>query len=237
MNVDYIMWILIIICLLISSFAQVRITNAYNKNSKLIVKVGVVAKDLARRILDTADLNDIQVVQVKGTMTDYYDHKRRLVALSDGVYNSSSVAAIGIMAHEVGHALQYKDGYFPIKLRTFFIKFNNIAAIMMWPVLIIGIILEVILASMSVGYVFIAVILCFYILSTIISLVTLPVETNASRRALDMLDSMGMFQDDELDGIKEMLKAAAFTYLASLITSVVQLVRIIAILVSNKKSR
>ena len=89
MNIDYIMWILIIICILISSFAQIRITNAYNKNSKIVVKAGVVAKDLARRILDVADLNNIQVVQVKGTMTDYYDHKHQLVALSDGVYNSS----------------------------------------------------------------------------------------------------------------------------------------------------
>lgn len=229
------MWILIVVCIVLSCYAQLRVTLSYNRNSKILAQSGMLAKDLARKLLDQAGLKDIQVVRVKGTMTDYYNNKQKIVALSDGVYESSAVSALAICAHEVGHALQYQSGYVPIKIRNFFIKVNNITSILMWPLLILGVILEAVLMMTSnVGLYMIIIVLGIYVLATIISCVTLPVETNASRRAMEALTDSGALKDDELPYAKDMLKAAAFTYLASLIISIIQLLRILA-LFSRKK--
>lgn len=229
------MWVMIVACILISFYAQIRVTLSYNRNSKIIAQSGMIAKDLARKLLDSAGLTDIQIVRVRGNMTDYYNHSKKTIALSDGVYDSGSISALAICAHEVGHALQYQSGYAPIKIRNFFIKVSNLTSILMWPLLILGVILEIVLISVSnVGFYMILIILGIYIVTTIISLITLPVETNASRRAMEILSTSGAISDEELPAVKDVLKSAAFTYLASLITSIVQLLRIILIIFDRK---
>ena len=216
----------IVLCIV----AQVKGSTSYNKYSKVMAKSGITAKELARRILDTAGLSHVKIARVKGTMTDYYDPKNQIVALSDGVMDSSSVSALGIVAHEVGHALQYKANYAPMKIRSVVITISNVMSKLMWPLLIIGVLLDIfIFANMSVGTIFIEIVLAMFIVTTILSFITLPVEYNASNRALKLLKETNTLDKQELVGATAVLRSAGLTYVASFVMTLVNLLRIIYI--------
>ena len=138
----YVMGIILLPAIILAIYAQCKVTSTYKKYSNELSQKGMKSQDLARLLLDCADLQEIQVIRVNGELTDYYDHKHKTVALSSSTYNSSSISALGVTAHEVGHALQYKNNYLPIKLRSIIIPIVNIWSNLLWPLVILGIILN-----------------------------------------------------------------------------------------------
>jgi len=224
----YIILAFAIISIVISCYAQTKVSSAYNKYSRVLSKSGITAKVLARQVLDIAGLKDVNITIVSGTMTDYYNHKTRTLALSEGVSDSSSVAALGIALHEVGHALQYKEKYVPIKVRQVLGVVANFMSKSMWILFIAGIILDLfLLTGVMYGTVFINIALTMLVLTTLFTLATLPVEKNASDRAYSLLKETNALDEEELVGAKKVLSAAGFTYMASFIVSVLNLLRFI----------
>lgn len=203
-----------------ASIASIQVKTTFNKYNKINVSSRVAACDVARQILDANGLYDIQIVRVSGSLTDYYDPKKNIIALSEAVYGSSSVGAIGVAAHECGHAVQYAKGYAPIKLRATFVPVVNICSKAWVWVFMIGCALGNLFMA-EVGIVFFAVVVLFQLL-------TLPVEFNASSRAVITLDEMGILYGEEIKGAKKVLKAAAMTYVSSLLVSLMQLLRLIS---------
>ena len=184
----------------------------------------MTAYDAARMILNENGLFDVKIEHVSGNLSDHYDPQTNTVRLSDSVYNSTSSAAVGVAAHECGHAIQHAEGYAPIKIRTAIVPITNIGSRLSMPLILIGILLS----AMSAYYIYIAYfgVACFS-LCALFQLVTLPTEYNASRRALVSLESCGRLDDDELRGAKKVLSAAAMTYVAALAVSVMQLLSLL----------
>lgn len=203
-----------------ASIASVKVKTTFNKYNKINVSSRMAACDVARQILDANGLYDIQIVKIRGSLTDYYDPKKKIIALSESVYGSSSVGAIGVAAHECGHAVQYAKGYAPIKLRAMFVPVVNICSRTWVWVFMIGCALGSLFMA-EVGIVFFAVVVLF-------QLITLPVEFNASSRAVKTLDQSGILYGEEIKGAKKVLKAAAMTYVSSLLVSIMQLLRLIS---------
>lgn len=214
--------------LVITLWAQIKVNNAYSKYSRISSRRGMTGYDAARRILDSNGLYNVSIERIPGKMTDHYDPRANVIRLSEGTYSSSSIAACGIAAHEAGHALQYAEGYSPIKLRSSVIKVANVGSQLAMPLFIIGLL-------------FSSTVLCYagiiaFSAAVFFQLVTLPVEFNASRRAVKCVESLGM-DDDEVGGVKKMLTAAAMTYVASLAVSLLSLLRLIAIAQSGNNRR
>ncbi len=184
----------------------------------------MTAYDAARMILNENGLFDVKIEHVSGNLSDHYDPQSNVVRLSDSVYNSTSSAAVGVAAHECGHAIQHAEGYAPIKIRTAIVPITNIGSRLSMPLILIGILLS----AMSAYYIYIAYfgVACFS-LCALFQLVTLPTEYNASRRALRSLESCGRLDDGELRGAKKVLSAAAMTYVAALAVSVMQLLSLL----------
>lgn len=227
----YLLGVLLIPGLILSIIAQTKTTRSFENNSHRMIRSGKTASELARQLLDKNGLQDIKVSHCRGNLTDNYNPRTKTVSLSDSVYNSSSVAAIGVMAHELGHVLQHKKNYAPIKLRMFLVPVINISSALMWPLTILGLVLEV-LAYTQVGFVLICVGIGIFALSTLFSLITVPVEKDASKRAYNMLLDYGIVTTDEGDGVKEVLNAAALTYVAALVTSILSLLRFVLFILS-----
>lgn len=215
---------LVTICLfaavIYAAVASAQVKMTFNRYNKIPVSSRTPACEIARQILDANGLYDIQVVRVAGTLTDYYDPQKKIIALSDAVYGSSSVGAIGVAAHECGHAVQYAKEYAPIKLRALFVPVVNVCSRAWVWVFMIGCIFGSLFMA-EVGIVFFAVVVLF-------QLITLPVEFNASSRAIKTLDESGILYGDEIKGAKKVLKAAAMTYVSSLLVSLMQLLRLIS---------
>lgn len=207
--------------LLLGLWAQFRVKSAYSKYSKVYAARGQTANDVARALLDQSGSNNVAIAQTSGTLSDHYDPRSNTLRLSDGVYGANSVAAIGIAAHECGHAMQQHDGYAPLKLRTAIVPVVNIGSSLYFPIFMLGIVFS----WQPLIYVGIA---CFA-LSLVFSLVTLPVEFNASSRAKAMLESGGYLSREEMQGVNAVLNAAALTYVAAAISSLLQLVRLLII--------
>lgn len=225
---DYYYIILIIPALLISIWAQTKVNSAFNKYNKVFSSRGYTAAQIARYILDNNGLYNIQIDKISGNLTDHFDPKANVVRLSDGVYNSTSVAAIGVAAHEVGHAIQHAQGYGPIKLRMAIIPITQIGSRLSMPLILLGILFSY-QPIISLGIIFFAT-------ATIFQLITLPVEFNASNRALTILENSNYLYSEELIGAKKTLSAAAMTYVAALIVSAMQLLRLI-LLFGNRGRR
>lgn len=238
----YLTGIILLPGFLIALWAQTKVTRTYREFSNVFSQKGVTARQMAEAVIRRADLN-ISVTNVPGVMTDYYDHKKGVIGLSDGVYASSSISALGIAAHELGHALQYKTNYFFIRLRAFLVPVVNISSRLMWPLVLIGFIFglaspEAYIGSFPIGSVIIISGLIFYGMSVLISLITLPAEFNASSRAIKLLTDSGILEREEIDGARKVLNAAALTYVAALLISFLELFRFLAIIfLSNKRSR
>lgn len=219
--------LLVLPALIISIWAQIKVSTTFRQYSQLFTRRGMTGEQAARRILDAHGLRHVGIEHIRGHLTDHYDPRANVVRLSDSVYGQRSAAAIGVAAHEAGHAVQHAQGYFPIRVRSAAIPMTKVGSILAIPLFFIGLIL----ASeplMLLGIVLYSAIAFF-------QLVTLPVEFNASKRAIKVLRSSGMLDEDELGASKKVLTAAALTYVAALLTSLLTLLRLL--ILANGRSR
>ncbi|MGI5905307.1 MAG: zinc metallopeptidase [Candidatus Pararuminococcus gallinarum] len=224
---DYYYLILVVPALLISLWAQLKVKSTFNRYEQVYARQGITAAQAARRILDQNGLYGVRIEMTGGKLTDHYDPRTNVIRLSQSVYNSPSVAALGVAAHEAGHAVQYGVNYLPIKIRNGLVPVTNICSSLSIPLVIIGFI-------MSARPLVIAGILLFAAVA-VFQIVTLPVEFNASRRAIAVLGESGMLDEGELQGAKRVLNAAAMTYVAALLVSLAQLLRLV--LLANQRNR
>jgi Zn-dependent membrane protease YugP len=205
----------------IAIWAQARVSSTFRKYSQVKSQKGQSAADVARNILDKNGLHDVPVERIQGNLTDHYDPRHHVLRLSEPVYNSSSVAAIGVAAHEVGHAVQHQTGYVPLKIRSAMVPVVNFASYASWILIIVGILFG------ALGLAQIGVIV--FGLAVVFQLVTLPVEFNASKRALVSLSDGGFLYQEEVNQAKKVLSAAALTYVAALLVSLLQFLRLLLI--------
>jgi len=217
--IDQWYFILIVPALIFAIAAQVRVKNTYAKYSNVRNTRALSGADAARQILDANGLGDVSITRIAGNLTDNYNPKTKVVSLSDPVYSSTSVAAVGIAAHEVGHAIQHNLGYMPIKIRNAILPAANIGTYAAFPLVIIGLIFNY-PPLIDVGILFFSIAVAFQI-------ITLPVELNASSRAVTTLSSTGILDWNELKPVKSVLHAAALTYVAAAAMALAQLLRLI----------
>ena len=230
----WIMGIVMIPGIIFAVIAQSKVYSAYHKWRDVPTQKGRTAAQVAREILDQNGLYDITVIKTPGEMTDHFDPKKKIVALSEGVHDSSSVAALGIATHEVGHAIQHSKGYLPAKIRLALVPFINISSNLLWPILFIAIIFNVIGSTGFVGYIFMWIAIVFFGLTLLFSLITLPTELDASKRALNILTEQQYLEGEELVGAKKVLKAAALTYVASLVNAILTVLRFVLTIIVLK---
>lgn len=212
---------LVIIALLLSMFASFGVKATFSKYNKVSNTRGLTGADAARQILNANGLSAVRLERVSGQLTDHFDPKSNVVRLSDSTYSSTSVGAIGVAAHECGHAIQYAVGYIPIKIRNKIVPVVNIGNSLAMPLFLLGLILGIYNLALF-GAALFGVVLAFQI-------ITLPVEFNASRRAIKILDERQVLADNELKGAKKVLKAAAMTYVAAVLATALQLLRLLMI--------
>lgn len=222
-------WTYIVIVLpfvLLSMWASRSVNTTFKRYSQVRSTRQLTGAQAARRVLHINGVRGVRIEQVSGNLTDHYDPKTNVIRLSDSVYNSCSVAAIGVACHEAGHAVQYAKNYAPIKLRATIIPVTNIGSKLAMPLILIGIILNI---AGSISYTFVYLGIACFSLSVIFQLVTLPVEFNASRRAMQAIESAELLTVDEQRGAKKTLKAAAMTYVAATATAFAQLLRLLIV--------
>lgn len=223
--------ILVLIPAMVFAFwAQIKVNSTFKKYAKVYNRRGLTGAEAARRVLDAAGLYHVGIEHVRGHLTDHYDPKENVIRLSDATFASTGIAAVGVAAHEAGHAVQHAEGYVPIKVRAAIIPITNIGSRLAMPLFIIGLIFAgASYAGYGIGSLFMLLGILFFSFSTLFQLVTLPTEFNASRRAMKALEDGGMLADDELPAAKATLSAAAMTYVAALATSLASLLRLILI--------
>lgn len=220
-------YILVILSAVISLLASAKVKSTYAKYSNVLSARGLTADQVAQQILNGAGLPQIGVMQVAGNLTDHYDPRSQTLALSQTVYGSRSVAAIGVAAHECGHAIQDAENYVPIRIRNSIVPVVNFGSKLSWPLLLLGLLMSfdpLVLAG-----------IWMFSLVVIFQLVTLPVEFNASRRAMRILEERGILGSEELRGARKVLSAAAMTYVAAAVGSLLQLARLLMIRNSRRR--
>lgn len=215
-------YFLVVIGALICMIASARVRTTYNKYSRYASASGMTGAQAAEQILRAAGIYDVQIRHVAGSLTDHFDPRNRTLNLSDSVYASRSVAAVGVAAHECGHAIQHHVNYFPLNLRSAIVPVANIGSTLAWPLILIGL-----LFSGRSSNLFIQLGIAAFSFAVLFQLVTLPVEFNASRRALVMLEDMHILNEAELPKTRKVLGAAALTYVASAAAAILQLLRLI----------
>lgn len=221
---DWSYLVLVLPCVLFAAIASARVNSTFRRYSQQMSARRITGAEAARRVLDANGVHGVQIQQIAGNLTDHFDPKSNVIRLSEKVYGSCSTAAIGVACHEAGHAVQYAQSYFPIKLRAAIIPITNFGSKLALPLIIVGILLSY-LGNFS--YVLVDLgILCFS-LSLIFQLITLPVEFNASRRALSTIEQRELLTPEEQRGAKKTLRAAAMTYVAAVAVSLAQLLRLI----------
>jgi len=215
-------YLLFIIGFVIVLAAQLNINSNYKKYKTVFLKQRISGQEVARRILDSNGLQNIYVVSTQGELSDHYDPSRKVVKLSQDIFNGETIAAAAVAAHECGHAIQDKEGYFFMRLRSFLVPFVNLVSYLGYFGLIVSIFAGI------TGYIKLSILV---LLATILfQLVTLPVEFDASKRAKEELQKLGLVDNEELNGTSKMLFSAALTYVASLLSSLLQLLRLVLIL-------
>lgn len=226
---SYYLYIVIVLpCVIWAMIAQARVSSVFGKYSRVQAHRGSTGAEVAEKILHASGVYGVGIVQCAGNLTDHYDPRSNTVYLSESVYGSASIAACGVAAHECGHAIQYAEHYAPIKLRSAMIPVTRIGSNLALPLVFLGLIFS----FEPLAY---AGVICFAA-ATLFQLVTLPVEFNASRRALSSLQSCGVVAEDELGGAKKVLRAAAMTYVAALAVSLASLLRLLLI-VGGRRGR
>ena len=216
----------VLICAVFAMWASYNVNSTFKKYADQFSRRRITGAQAAQRVLSANGVFGVRIERISGKLTDHYDPKTNVIRLSDNVFDSTSTAAIGVACHEAGHAVQYAAGYAPIKLRAAIIPVTNFGTKIAWPLMLLGVLLS------GLSYVFYNLvyvgIACFS-LSLVFQLVTLPVEFNASRRAVTAIEQGGILYEDELEGAKKTLRAAALTYVAAAATSLAQLLRLLAI--------
>ena len=230
---DYWYIVLVLPAVLLAAFASFSVNSTFKKFSRQRSTRGITGAEAARRVLDAHGLYSVQIKRVRGNLTDHYDPRDNTVYLSESVHDNPSTAAIGVAAHEAGHAVQHATHYLPIKIRAAIIPVTNIGSRLAVPLILIGFLFVAAGGSPLLAY---AGIICFS-LTAVFQLVTLPTEFNASRRAMRALEDGGILSRDELYGARRVLTAAAMTYVAALAVSLAQLLRLLLIVSGNSRRR
>ena len=218
-------YILVVIGAIICMIASAKVKTTFNKYSQYRSYSGMNGAQVAQRVLEAAGIYDVTVRHVSGNLTDHYDPSTKTVNLSDPVYNSYSVAALGVAAHECGHAIQHAKNYAPLSLRSALVPVANFGSMLAWPLILIGLFINGRSSTLIISA------------AVLFQLVTLPVEFDASRRALVMLRTQNILSDDELKNTRKVLKSAAFTYVASAAAAILQLLRIILLVGGRRDDR
>lgn len=211
--------ILVLIGALLSMWASSRVKGTFNKYSKVRSMTGMTGAEVAQKLLHSQGIYDVTVQPIKGQLTDHYDPRTKTVNLSEVVYGQTSVSAIGVAAHECGHAMQDNTGYVPLKLRGAFVPVANLGSQLSWPLILIGLFLS--------ATPFIQIGIWMFVLAVLFQIITLPVEFNASGRAVKLLGETGILQEQEVDQTKKVLGAAALTYVAAAAGAILQLLRLL----------
>lgn len=218
--------LLVLVCAVFALWASANVNSTFKKYAGQRSVRGITGAQAAQRVLSANGVTGVRIERVGGNLTDHFDPRTNVIRLSDSVYSSTSTAAIGVACHEAGHAVQYAVGYGPIKLRAAIIPVTNFGTKLAWPLMLAGLLLS----SMSYAfYNLVYVGIACFSLSLVFQLVTLPVEFNASRRALVAIEQGNILTDEELVGARKTLRAAAMTYVAAVATSLAQLLRLLAI--------
>ena len=217
------MYFLVILAFIFSMVAQTKVSTTFNKYSRVRNRAGFTGAQVATQMLQNAGIYDVSVQRVAGNLTDHYDPRTKTLRLSQSVYDSTSVAALGVAAHETGHAIQHDVGYAPLGLRSMLVPLANFGSRLAIPLILIGFFFS------GGGSTLVTIGILFFSLSVLFTLITLPVEFNASHRAIDRLVDDGFLASDEIGGAKKVLSAAAMTYVAAAFAAVAQLLRLIAI--------
>lgn len=223
-------YLLVLAGAVICMMASARVKSTYQRFSQVRSMTGMTGAQAAKRILNHAGIYDVTIQHISGSLTDNYNPRQKTLNLSDAVYNSTSVAAVGVAAHECGHAIQHHQGYTPLTIRSAIVPAANIGSNLAWPLILIGLFI-----TSDTGVFFINLGIMAFSLAVIFQLVTLPVEFNASRRALILLEDCGILSQSEIPSTKKVLSAAALTYVASAASSILQLLRLI--LLTNHRRR
>ena len=223
-------FLILIPAMIFSFWAQFKVNSTFKKYARIPNRHGLTGAEAARRVLDAAGLYHIRVEHVRGHLTDHYDPREEVIRLSDATYHSTGIAALGVAAHEAGHACQHAEGYAPIKLRTAIIPITNFGSKLAIPLFLIGLLVSYgTYLGGGIGGMFMLLGIVFFSFSTLFQLVTLPAEINASSRAMKALASGHVLADDELPAARQTLNAAAMTYVAALAASLASLLRLILI--------
>ena len=233
-GIDLTYIVLVLPAIIFSLIASANVNRTFDKYSKVHNSRGLTGSQAARQILDANGVHNVRIENISGKLTDHYDPKANVIRLSDSVYNSSTSAAVGVAAHECGHAIQHSTGYLPIKIRTAIVPITNIGSKLSIPLILIGIALAA-MSQYAIALAYIGVAL--FAFSFIFQLVTLPTEFNASRRAVATIEEMGLLEGKDLKGCKKVLTAAAMTYVAALAVALMQLIRLLLIVQRNNRRR
>ncbi len=214
-------YMLVLIGVVLSMLASAKVNSTFRKYSQVRSRSGYTGAMAAERILKSAGIYDVRIEHINGNLTDHYDPSNKVLRLSDSVYGQSSVAAVGVAAHECGHAIQHAKGYAPLKIRSAIVPVANFGSKISWPMILLGLFLG------SAGNTLIQLGILFFSAAVAFQLVTLPVEFNASSRAVEILGSSGILYEEEVRHTKKVLSAAALTYVAAAASSILQLLRLI----------
>lgn len=226
MYLDSSWFIYVLPAMLLASFAQAKVSGAYKKYSRISSQTGYTGKEVARIILDRNGLQNVKIEMTSGRLTDHYDPRTRVIRLSRDIYSGTSVASMSIAAHEVGHAIQHARGYVPLRIRTAIAPIVSLSSRLVWVFIMLGFIFSPVLIEVGIA---------MFIAALLFQVVTLPVEFNASRRALDQLEN-GIAPPSKINQSKEVLSAAALTYVAATVVALGQLLRLLSI-TSNQRDR
>ena len=217
-------YLLVLIGVVICMAASSRVRSVFSRYSRVRSHSGMTGKEAAEQILRRNGIYDVQVIHIPGNLTDHYNPGKKTLGLSDSVYNSSSVAAIGVAAHECGHAVQHAVGYAPLSIRGALVPVANFGSALSWPLILIGLLMN---SQMSALLINLGILL--FSAAVLFQIVTLPVEFNASNRAVRVLESSGMLYPEEVGDVKKVLRAAALTYVAGAASMILQFLRLIII--------
>jgi Zn-dependent membrane protease YugP len=215
--------ILLIPALIFAMYAQAKVQGTFSKYARVRNRYGYTAEEVARKILDSMGLYDVRIERVPGNLTDHYDPRARVLRLSESVYGSESIAAIGVAAHEAGHAIQHAKGYVPLTVRNSLVPVANLGANLAWPLVILGFFMG------APGLQLINIGILLFSAAVLFQVITLPVEFDASNRAIALLQSNALFTREDIEPARKVLQAAALTYVAAALVSIMQLLRLIII--------
>ena len=230
---DWTYLVIVLPCIILATWASARVNSTFKRYSKQLSACGITGAQAAENVLRSHGIHNVRIERVSGNLTDHYDPKANVIRLSDGVYSSTSTAAIGVACHEAGHAVQYAQGYGPIKLRSAIIPITNIGSHLAMPLILLGVVFSAMgYFSHTLIYIGIG---CFA-LSLLFQLVTLPVEFNASRRAMGSIENSRMFSEEELKGARKTLSAAAMTYVAAVAVAAAQLLRLLILFGGRRRN-